>query len=1151
LRVVVGTRERGNSCFVFPRKPNSPPQDGGRSGRWQQIGFAVLVGAGYFGLAWLGLQSIAQVTHIEAIWPAGGALLGVLLLIRARRWSWLLLASAIGAVAAQLIAGRSLAVAVGMSAVDCAESLLVALILTRVLGGRFALDNLPRLVRGLAGVATGVAVTATLGATIATLGLGSPYGTTVLEWWLGHCLGILVATPLVLLIADTVRERRRPSTARAIEGAVVLGALAAVSIGIFTRPVGQSRLLLDFSYPIVPFLVWAVLRLRSRAVPLANLTLSSIAVAGTMSNRGPFTSSAAGATGHVLQLQTFLTLATFTTLVGGALVDELRERQRSLTASNVGLRREREALRTAEKQFRGLLEAAPDAIVIVDDAGRIRLVNAQAERLFGYSRGELIGQPLESLVPERHRARHVDHRHAFCHNPTARPMGVGLELCVVRKDGRELPVEISLGPVETDAGILVSAAIRDVSERKRLVVELEQRARLMDLVHDAIIVREPGHSRISYWNREAEEIYGYTAQEACGQIAHDLLATVFSEPQETIDARLLARGRWEGELWHRRKDGRRILVSSRQALQRGQNRQPIAVIELNSDITEQRRVEDAKRRLAAIVEHSEDAIVGKTPEGTITEWNRGAERLYGYTAEEAVGRNVRMLMGPDAAATEREILARVFSGEALEQIETTRIRKDGSQVQVSLTISPVQDRTGAIVAASAIGRDITERKRFEGQLQHLADHDHLTGLFNRRRFEEELTRELARTKRHGKGGTLLAIDIDNFKYVNDSLGHSAGDALIALAADAFRTRLRATDVIARLGGDEFAAILPEVDENEARIVAGELLEAIRSRGRAALPHALPHITASIGIAPFARMTDATAEDLLVEADIAMYDAKEAGRNRVSVYSSREDREGRMKARLTWADRIRRALAEDRFVLHAQPILSLNGDRAPRHELLLRMLGDNGELILPDMFLSIAERMDLVQEIDRWVLREAIRVLGREQRAGGNVMLEVNLSAKSVGDADLPALIAGELDAACADGSGLCVEVTETAAIVNLDRAKQFAARVGELGCEFALDDFGAGFASFYYLKHLPFDYLKIDGEFIQGICGSQTDQLVVRSLVEIAHGLGKRTIAEFVDGRDALELLRCYEVDYAQGFYVAGSRPLDAVNLSEPAVVHA
>ncbi len=834
MRVVAGTGDRAEVQPALPDQPSNAPLRQADPDWLRLVGLVVLVGASYFALARLGLLTVSPVTHIAAVWPAGGFLLGVLLLTRTRRWPWLLLAAAVAGVAAELISGRDLAVAIGLTAASCAESLLAVLVVMALLGRPFRLDSLRHLVVALIGISATNALVAVLGAGIAGVGLGSPFGTTLLEWWLGQGVGILVVTPAVLAINEALRSDRSPRPTRVAEGIVVLGILAGVTIAIFTRPPGQSRLLLDFTFPIVPFLVWVVLRLRSRGAPAANVILAVIATAGTLSNRGPFTGMAYGETGHVLQLQTFLALASFTTLIGGALADELRQRQRSLTASNLGLRHEREALRTAEAQFRGLLEGAPDAIVIVDEAGAIRLVNAQAMRLFGYQREELIGKTLELLVPTRDRATHAGHRDAFFASPSTRPMGVGLELCVARKDGSELPVEISLGALQTDTGTLVSAAVRDVSERKRLVVELEQRARLMDLVHDAIIVREPGESRISYWNHEAEEIYGFSAEESRGRVIDELLCTEFSEPREAIDAELLSRGRWEGELWHVRKDGRRILVSSRQALQRDDQGRPIAVIELNSDITEQRQVEESRRRLAAMVQHSEDAILGNTAEGVITEWNRGAERLYGYTAAEAIGRSVGILMEPERAAEEQAILARVFRGEALEQFETTRIRKDGSRVQVSLTVSPVQDRGGVIVAASAIARDITERKRFEGQLQYLADHDHLTGLFNRRRFEEELRRELARARRHGAGGTVLAIDIDHFKYVNDSLGHSAGDALITLAAEAFRTRLRTTDVIARLGGDEFAAILPEVDEGEARIVATGLLEAIRARGREAL-----------------------------------------------------------------------------------------------------------------------------------------------------------------------------------------------------------------------------------------------------------------------------------------------------------------------------
>ena len=983
-----------------------------------------------------------------------------------------------------------------------------------------------------------------LAAGVIAVGFGTGYWRVWLLWWLADAVGILVLAPVVLVTVDAARGGVRVRRSRLVEGVLVLGGLAAVAAAIFTRPVGATRVLLDFVFPVIPFLFWSALRYGSRGVPFANLVLWVIAGAGTAAGRGPFAGPAAGVAAHLLQLESFLVLAVLGVLVGGALADELRQRQESLAASNLRLRRESELLRKAEQRFRELLETAPDAIVIVDHAGVVVLVNAQVERLFGYRREELIGHTVELLVPEHDRARYVAVREAFCADHGLGVVGRGIELCAVRKDGRELPVEVTLGTLETDAGVLVSVAVRDISERRRLVDQLEQRGRLMDLVHDAIIVREPASGRISYWNRGAEELYGYVAAEACGRNCDLLLGTEFPEPREAISRVLLERGRWEGELWQVGKHGQRILVSSRQALQRDDRGGPVAVIELNSDITQQRQVEDAQRRLAAMVEHSDDAVLGVTSDGIITEWNRGAERLYGYSKTEAIGRNVQMLVPSELFAEGQEMLGRVFGGQALVQYETVRIRKDASRVNVSVTVSPVRDRHGTIVAALSIGRDITEKKRFEGQLQHLADHDHLTGLFNRRRFEEELRREIARAHRYDTDGSVLAIDIDHFKYVNDSLGHAAGDDLIATLANTLRTRLRETDVIARIGGDEFAVILPGVDERQASVVANELLDAVRAASRIELPRTVQQITASIGVAPFGHVAELTSDDLLVEADIAMYDAKEAGRDGMAIYSSTEGREGRMKARLTWTDRIRHALAEDRFVLHAQPILALNGDPAPRHELLLRMVGDGGELIPPALFLYIAERMDLIQDIDQWVLHHATRLLAREQRASRNLVLEVNLSGKSIGDPRLPDIIADELNATSADGSGLCIEVTETAAIVNIDRAKRCAAQLAELGCQFALDDFGAGFASFYYLKHLPFDYIKIDGEYIRGIRESVTDQLVVKSLVDIAHGLGKRTIAEFVTDGETLALLREYQIDYAQGFHISHSRPLTEIDLA-------
>ena len=533
-------------------------------------------------------------------------------------------------------------------------------------------------------------------------------------------------------------------------------------------------------------------------------------------------------------------------------------------------------------------------------------------------------------------------------------------------------------------------------------------------------------------------------------------------------------------------------------------------------------------------------------DGRFLRVNRSLCEILGYDHDQLQATGFESITHPDDLARDREARDLLVRGESSRyRAERAYIHSEGHPVPVDLSVAVVRSADGEPQYFLAQLHDITERKRFEGQLQYLADHDGLTGMFNRRRFEHELQRELARAARYATGGAVLAIDLDHFKYVNDTLGHSVGDDLIRRVAGIFKTKLRGTDIIARLGGDEFAVILPEADETEALLVAENLLLAVRNEARLE-PAAgkSRRVTCSIGVACFgsARLT---AEEILVEADIAMYDAKEAGRDRAVVYDSRKDRQERMQARLTWVDRIRDALEGEQFVLYAQPILGLADDRVPRHELLIRMHGEDGDMVPPGTFLYIGERFDLIQEIDRWVLRQAIALLAEHKRAGREIHLEVNLSAKSVTDPEIPDFVAGQLRLQGIDGRGLCVEVTETAAIVNVDRAKRFANMLGRLGCEFALDDFGAGFASFYYLKHMAFDYVKIDGEFIRDLPSSRVNQLVVQAVVDIARGMGKRTIAEYVGDAETFELLKRYGVDYAQGFYVARPKPLVGLDLTE------
>ena len=554
------------------------------------------------------------------------------------------------------------------------------------------------------------------------------------------------------------------------------------------------------------------------------------------------------------------------------------------------------------------------------------------------------------------------------------------------------------------------------------------------------------------------------------------------------------------------------------------------------DVTDEAEARSARDLLSYVVQSTGDAILTKSAGGTITSWNRGAEQLYGYTAEEAIGRPSGFTETDERTGEWQKLLRTVFSGQSIDNFETERVRKDGSTITVSLTVSPVTDANGRIVSAAIIARDTTERVRYEERLRHMADHDQLTGLINRRRFDEELKRELARAGRYAEHSAVLSLDIDNFKGINDSAGHAAGDAVLSHVARVLTERSRASDVVARLGGDEFAVLLSAVGVREARTAAEHLLTEIRSSP--AVYGGKPfRITASIGVATF-ESDDATAGEVLVNGDLAMYAAKTSGRDRVVVYTPTEARKARAIAKATWSERIRDALEHDRFVLHLQPILELATGQFKHGELLLRMKGNRGKLIAPGAFLPAAERFGLIHAIDRWVVQRAIQLMSQSGGAGPRV--GINLSGESiVGDPDLLAVIEQELERSTVDPSKLIFEVTETAAIANMPEATQFARGLTSLGCSLALDDFGTGFGSFYYLKHLPVSYVKLDGEFIQNLPRSEVDEHMVKAIVGVSRALGIKTVAESVADEETIGLLHKHNVDYAQGFYVGKPAPLD------------
>jgi diguanylate cyclase (GGDEF)-like protein len=427
-------------------------------------------------------------------------------------------------------------------------------------------------------------------------------------------------------------------------------------------------------------------------------------------------------------------------------------------------------------------------------------------------------------------------------------------------------------------------------------------------------------------------------------------------------------------------------------------------------------------------------------------------------------------------------------------------------------------------------------ERTEAELRHLADHDSLTGLLNRRCFRGRLDRYVSFAARYGGQGAVMIIDIDGLKEVNDRLGHRSGDNLIRRVAEILRVRVRATDLVARLSGDEFAVLMPQTDTAGA-LQLGEDLRAEVAEGFAIDPE-LAAATISVGITIFGGERDAGSEAVLVAADQAMYRAKEEGRDRIALFEGPARGERAPRRGQTTSARIRDALTQNRLSLATQPIRSLVSGGIERYELLLRMTGDEGELLPASSFIETAERSGMVQELDRWVVARALELLAERERAGEPVSLHVNLSGASLTDVSVLEFIERRLDEGDADPRRCTFEITKTARLEDYAAAAGFADRLTEFGCEVAIDDYGAGFSPFHYLKQMPFDVIKIDGAFIRDMPRNDADQLTVQAIVQIARGLGKTTIAEFVEDEETARMLREFGVDMAQGFHLG--RPVDA-----------
>lgn len=677
----------------------------------------------------------------------------------------------------------------------------------------------------------------------------------------------------------------------------------------------------------------------------------------------------------------------------------------------------------------------------------------------------------------------------------------------------------------------------DVSDRERALTEARRsQLELEDFVESAPVgIRWTAPDGTILRANPAElDMLGYGHEEYVGRN----IAQFHLDPEVAADT---LRRLWAGEalrnveirMRHRNGSICYGLLSATARFEDGQFMHARCV---TRDITERRLAEQALVHFRAIVESADEAVIGKSLDGMITSWNPAAARLYGYSAEEVIGKPITLLASPDRIDEIPAILERLRRRELTEHLETAWVRKDGTQVEVSLTISPIIDAEGRTVGATTIAHDVTERRHAEQQLLHGALHDGLTDLPNRAYFVERVSQALKRARRDaGYRFAVLFLDLDDFKAVNDSLGHAVGDRLLTEIAGRLRTCVRPGDVVARLGGDEFTLLLEEISglpdvEHAARRIQDSLAAPFSLEGREILA------TASIGAALSERGYDQP-QDLLRNADLAMYNAKQQGRARFEVFdvAMRDS----AQARFGMEADLRKAVERHEFRLVFQPIMGLETGRLHGFEALLRWHRPRRGVIPPVEFVPLAEQTGLMLPIGTWVLQEACRSARRWQDAfpaAAPVRISVNLSAKQLGHPHIVEDVRTALQDAGLAPSCLVLEITESVLMGDVDSSTAVLHRLRELSVELHMDDFG-GYSSFKYLPRFPLQGIKVDRSFVHRMGARRTDLEIVRSIVDLAGTLGLGVIAEGVETVAQRERLIAFGCELGQGYLLA--KPLE------------
>jgi len=653
--------------------------------------------------------------------------------------------------------------------------------------------------------------------------------------------------------------------------------------------------------------------------------------------------------------------------------------------------------------------------------------------------------------------------------------------------------------------------------------------------------------RILVANPAFVTLLGYASAEELYQVPAGALYWYPSD-RDTFVRRMESEGELRNEEFVlRRKDGSMVVVVENCRVVRDKRGRVSGYEGTLTDITQRKKAEtavfQAKERAQVTLQSIGDAVITTDSEARIDYMNPVAESLTGWESREAQGRKIgevlTIIHDTTREATESPVVRCLREGQVLGLSDhTVLVSKRGQEIAIQDSAAPIRDRAGNLIGAVMVFHDVSKERRLHRALHYQASHDALTGLINRREFENRLTAavEDARQDKEARHA-LLYLDLDQFKLVNDTCGHPAGDQLLKQITGVLQSRIRNGDTLARLGGDEFGILLQDCVLDQALRVADSLRQAIRDY-RFVWQDGVLAVGVSIGIVQITSES-ATVANLMSQADVACYTAKDAGRNRVELY--RADNVPERHREMHWVSKLTRACDESSFELFYQPIVPIGGNAEEREhfELVLRLQDESGSWVAPAEFIPAAERYNVMSSIDRWVVRQALdRVVYRAASGMKPFTVAVNLSGTSLNDERFLEYLIAELGNHSLTEGSMCFEITETAAIANLGNVVHFMRELKTRGCRFALDDFGSGLSSFMYLKTLPVDYLKIDGQFVENVARDPIDRSMVEAISQVGRAMGIRTIAERVESEEVLLELGRLGIAFAQGFHIAVPKPV-------------